>query len=857
MKKTTFSFLCCLFLSFLLLSLSSVGQAQITDSLTWIPMGGPPGGLGYDIRYNFADPDIWYVTDGFAGVHISTDNGMTWQPSNTGIPPQIGPTGDGIPVFSLTVDPHNPQIVWAGTDRTGHIYRSTDGGHTWQQRENGISIDHDAMSFRGFTVDPRTSDIVYAMAETTDEALGGPNVWGSGTGGSVYKTTDAGENWTRIWNGDPPSSLARYMWINPQNPDVLYVSTGIFDRGAVGEGDPLTDPFGGIGILKSTDGGQTWSIQNEEQGLRMLYLGSLFMHPENPDILLAAAGHTTEGGSAEYLQDLVGQGIDSPVGIYRTSNGGQNWTQVFVSNERFAESFAAVEFCLSDPNIAYAGSEVAIYRSEDAGETWQLVNGGSSPWGPPGVNAGWPIDMQCDPRDPNRIFVNNYTGGNFLSEDGGRTWQNASQGYTGAQVHAVTVDPADPASVYAVGRSGPWRSNDGGTTWTGLYYPPADYVPSNEYGTIALDPIREGHLLAGNSPGAAILESEDNGQTWHYRWPGFDEFGEPRSDIGGDVTAIVFAPSNPDIVYAGMADGRCALLHEPCQPSHGVVISRDGGTTWEQSMDEHVREVSILDLAVDPTDAEIVFAATETGLYRSTDGSKTWTSVNDLPDGTRVWAVTISPNDRDHILTGIDQLGVFASGDGGLSWQESYAGLEPNNSLHDIVFDPTNTQTVYVSDNLSGVYRSTDGGGMWLKINDGLRMRAALGLAISGDGRHLYASTNGEGVYRLDLSGVPVSVDITKAMSTEYCLEQNYPNPFNSSTTIEFSVPKKSKVDIKIYNAFGQEIFSLVKGEFESGKHSVVWNGHNKNTQPASTGLYFVTMKTDNFIKTKKILLLK
>jgi hypothetical protein len=108
MKQTSFSFLFCLFLSFLSSSLASAGQAESTGALTWIHTGGPPGGLGYDIRYSFANPDIWYVTDGYAGVYMSTDDGVTWQSSNTDIPPQDGPTGDGIPIFSLTIDPHNP-----------------------------------------------------------------------------------------------------------------------------------------------------------------------------------------------------------------------------------------------------------------------------------------------------------------------------------------------------------------------------------------------------------------------------------------------------------------------------------------------------------------------------------------------------------------------------------------------------------------------------------------------------------------------------------------------------------------------------------------------------------------------------
>ena len=71
--------------------------------------------------------------------------------------------------------------------------------------------------------------------------------------------------------------------------------------------------------------------------------------------------------------------------------------------------------------------------------------------GPPGVLAGTPIDFQCDPRDPNRVFANNYLGGNFLSEDGGKTWSNASDGYTGAQVIGVAIDPKNPAQIFVGG----------------------------------------------------------------------------------------------------------------------------------------------------------------------------------------------------------------------------------------------------------------------------------------------------------------------------------------------------------------------------------------------------------------------
>ena len=300
--------------------------------------------------------------------------------------------------------------------------------------------------------------------------------------------------------------------MNPENPDILYVSTGIFDAGAVGEGDPETnpEPFGGLGILKSIDGGKTWQVLGEENGLKFRYLGSLFMHPDNPDILLAAAGRL--------FPELAGQYVNeqeySPVGIYRTSNGGEFWKQVLIPEvDVLTQAFGSVEICPGDHNIVYAGSEFAVYRSDDGGLTWKRTTGGPQGWGPPGVLAGVPIDMQCDPRDANRVFSNNYSGGNFLSEDGGKTWQNASSGYSGAQVINVSVDPSDPARVYAAGRSGVWVSEDAGTTWKGMTNPgDTKAVAGGECSAVAVDPEDSGHLLLSCLSG--LMEKKPEEDHW-------------------------------------------------------------------------------------------------------------------------------------------------------------------------------------------------------------------------------------------------------------------------------------------------------------------------------------------------------
>jgi len=184
-----------------------IDEGSHDGGLSWVSLGGPPGGLGYDIRYKFDDPNIWYVTDPNAGVHISYDNGLTWQRSNRGIDTIGGPSGDSVPIFSLTVDPHNPQTIWTGTDKTGDIYKSTDGGLNWKKKTNGIIHEYEIwLSFRGFTVDPQNPDIVYAMGELQNPDN---NVWGFQVGGVIYKTIDGGEHWTLICDGAIPSSLAR------------------------------------------------------------------------------------------------------------------------------------------------------------------------------------------------------------------------------------------------------------------------------------------------------------------------------------------------------------------------------------------------------------------------------------------------------------------------------------------------------------------------------------------------------------------------------------------------------------------------------------------------------------------------
>lgn len=712
------------------------------QALPWIHTGGPIGGLGYDIRYNFADPNTWYVTDAFAGLHMSTDNGLTWFTSNAGITARGGETGDVIPIFSATVDPHDPNIVWIGTQTTGDIFKSTDSGYTWIEMDNGVNRDLLPLSFRGFTVDPRTSDIVYAMGE-----IGSPGWTSDGsermgrlfdkTQGIVYKTSDGGEHWTQIWRG---GNLARYCWIDPRDPNVLYVSTGIFDREAA-DTDVEAGFAGGVGILKSTDGGQTWRILNQDNGLLDLYVGSLYMHPENPDVLLAAASQDAWSG---YGDEFTG-------GVYLTEDGGDNWERVLTG-----ELFSAVEFYDSDPNIVYAASAEAVYRSDDGSRTWQRFSRENDTWGPEGIIAGFPIDMQCDPCDPMRVFVNNYLGGNFLSEDGGQTWVSASKGYTGEHVRHVVIAPGQPGTIYAGGRTGVFRSDDGGDTWAGLTYPPPEMgsIRFNEISGLAVDPTDANHLLTAAYDLPTILYSHDGGLSWEM----VARPGEPPGPAGPPVI-IVFAPSNPATVYAALTSPECktGILTSPQECDHpgmGIYVSNDSGATWSPVGGEQVADTAVIALAVHPTDANVVYASLPTaGVLLTTDGGQTWTPSDAGLPSIPVISLAINPSSPKVVFAGVAGGSVYKSTDGGLSWMQSSAGLDPNARITSIAIDPNSTQVVYVADFLTGVYVSTDSGETWHAINEGLQHRAVNTLALSDDGMVLYAGIEGAGVFRL---GTPI-----------------------------------------------------------------------------------------------------
>jgi uncharacterized protein (TIGR03437 family) len=361
--------------------------------------------------------------------------------------------------------------------------------------------------------------------------------------------------------------------------------------------------------------------------------------------------------------------------------------------------------------------------------------------------------LQVDPWDPDRIFINNYGGGNFLSEDGGVTWEVASKGYTGAQLHDIDVHPGDHRRVYTIGRSGLFRSEHLGEDWEGLYYMPRDFA---EWYAIALDPSNPQRVLCSDEHQGILLWSADGGRQWSVQFVHPEVMADDFHRQHG-FKDIAFAPSNPSVVYAGMRRERRNIAEGRADPSFGVYKSTGGGQEWEEANDVNTADRNINALAVDYSSEDIVYAGTvKGGIFRTLNGGQTWRSLNNGLAVLDVRALAIDPQDPKVLYAGAEGGGIYKTTDGGAIWVQSSNGLDPQASIRDIVLDPTGPQIVYAADVMTGVYRSEDGGQLWVSINRGLRTRAVKALAISSDGSTLYAATEGEGVFRLDVKAPAV-----------------------------------------------------------------------------------------------------
>jgi photosystem II stability/assembly factor-like uncharacterized protein len=799
------------------------------EGFVWTRTGGPNGGVGYDIRIHPKDKNIMFVTDNPSGVNKSYDGGKTWYQKNEGIPKDPNRYGNGAPIFSLTIDPSNPNIIWSGTQNQKGIYKSYDCGETWTEKVNGI-IEGEEISFRGFAVHPHNSDIILASAEISTFQTGyNYNL----TKGKIYKSVNGGESWYPVWEGN---NLARVLIYDYQNPDIVYCSTGIFDREAINF-DMVNKVQGGEGILKSNDGGESWF--NCNNGINNLYIGFMEMDPNNPNIVYAASGSPS-------LEQI---GIEGEV--YKTIDGGNHWGKILGN----CSYFSIVTISKSDPNIIYAGNDYAMFKSKNGGSTWDKFNNqpGDYSYGPPGISAGIPISAVVAPDNPDVLFINSYQGGNFKSEDGARTWINASKGYSGADLRDIVVDPMKPTTVYTIGRTGPFRSYDGGENWEGLSYAPA--MGPLDYFIIEINPEKPNEVFICVESCGTIFKSDDGGVNWRvvFTHP-LVNCGDPDNRHGFKAFAI--SKSNPNIIYAGMRKTVSGGHLEPSYgESYGIFKSIDSGEHWEEmnsGLENSKKAINII--AIHPTNPDIVYAGTlHDGIYKSVNGGQNWVRTSNGLGFTDVRSLAIDPLNPDILYAGSGEgKGIFKSTNGGELWGESNKGINiecpsylspvgnakigmnltkpkfsdltysnfnyiPWTKVFDIVIDPQNSKRIYAADLNTGVYVSEDAGESWYLIDKGLSVNSVTCLTISNSGRVLYVGTSGAGVHRMVLGG-------------------------NIAPTLVSTIPEnKDTVSVTLGDSLG---FETIMYDFNKDTLSYAWYLDGQIIYNAFKSIY--SLKTDN-----------
>src|SRR3954468_2107644 len=278
-------------------------------------------------------------------------------------------------------------VIYAAT-ATGGVWKSTNAGVTWvpvfdSVRTGGVGA---------VAVAPSNPNILWVGTGESNNMRS--SSWGTG----VYKSTDGGRTWSSAML--PKSQHIGRIVIDPRDPNVVYVA-------ALG---PLWASGGERGLYKTTDGGKTWT--NTKEISKYTGFGEIAMDPSNPDVLYAASQMRER---REY--GFLPAGPESR--IYKTTDAAKTWTELKGGLPTGDIGRVGMSVCRSHPNIVYAMVHAkppanGLYRSDDAGGSWHLVNDQNG-------TAWYYSQVKCDPTDPEHVVTLNAN--SRESRDGGKTFQ--------------------------------------------------------------------------------------------------------------------------------------------------------------------------------------------------------------------------------------------------------------------------------------------------------------------------------------------------------------------------------------------------------------------------------------------------
>lgn len=781
-------------------------------------------------------------------VMKSTDSGATWQKANSHF------TFTNIHVFAA--DPVDSDTAYAGV-WGGGTWKTADGGVTWARLANDPTISASAI-----LIHPTNSDIIYIADRTAPK---------------IYRSTDGGATWETFFDAGAGYYRVMTASLSPANPDVLYASVFLYGGPMSGNLFKITSGNSAVitgdlprlpvslaphpqdentlyavthmyGVYKTTDNGTTWS---ELGGLPQIGFNGIVINPAMPDTLYLVGG-------CDVRENFISFGVATQTEmntVYRSTDGGATWINLDDGSLGAASgSIKGLAVSPLDADVLFVGSLNGVLRSTDNGTSWTNISAGLNythtagaaisgdgarlyiPTLGGGVFAGavnqddhsvtwedasslvadiYHVLIRVNPVDANIVYASAYPGGVFKSTDGGATWQECNfgmasfavedpkrQGYysfaisdsapdtlylglygvgmyksvngaatwrrmngaghemTGKPITDILVNPADADLVTVASESGVFQTIDGGGNWSAVNTD----LDTLDIRTLAL---RDSNRVYAGTRGYEVYMMEVEEDKYWRQLPGFGQYGTFWPIWDGrplyQYTSLLFDPVDPDIIYIGTFPA-------------GIFKSTDGGVSWRESNIGWSND-GVFSLVFRPGNTNIIYAGTYNGVNRSQDAGGHWEVWdNGWPDEQWVFSIDFDPRNPD-IMYACSKNGenegqgredfrgtVMKTVDGGATWYSITNGIELDNEFYKIIVDRHNPDTLYLASQHEGVFVSTDAGGSWTAWNDGLTNlkpgtngnNVTNTMLLSPDGNYLYFGSNGSGVFRRFL---PVDTD--------------------------------------------------------------------------------------------------
>lgn len=279
----------------------------------------------------------------------------------------------------------------------------------------------------------------------------------------------------------------------------------------------------------------------------------------------------------------------------------------------------------------------------------------------------------------------------------------------------------------------------------------------------------------------------------------------------------------------------------------GLLVSTDGGFGWNTVNTNGLTYAFISYLAVIGTD---LFAGTTGGgVFRSSDYGENWITVNNGLSSTNIKSLVAAGNYL-YAAAGTNPIQIFYSSDYGSNWNITNNGLPSPNET--ILFSISSSVFTAIAN--QGVYLTTNNGVSWTEANDGFGFSKNFS-AFGVLGQDIFVAHQNGNNYRRPISQLITSIEpLSVLQPTAFELFQNYPNPFNPATKFRFSIPERGFVTLKIFDAFGQEVATLISEELRAGQYEKEWDASYLGI---ASGVYYYRVQAGNYSQTKKLILTK